>query len=68
MKQRKIRKKIRKVVNENLQWCDPKSKICLQQELLHPDKFLKGCTFQSAEEVLDDIINDLTTLREYLST
>jgi hypothetical protein len=68
MKQRKIRKKIKDIVDGNFQWCDPKSKICLKQVEAHPDKWTEGCTFQSAEEVLDDIINDLTTLREYLAS
>jgi hypothetical protein len=45
-------------------WADPMSKVCLDQHELHPKKFPIGSTFQSAEEVLDDIICDLTSLRD----
>lgn len=66
MKQEKIRETIEHLVHGNLAWCNPKSKICLDQNELHPKKFPIGSTFQSAEEVLGDIIWDLTSLQNEL--
>lgn len=66
MKQEKIRETIEQLVHGNLVWADPKSKVCLEQNELHPKKFPIGSTFQSSEEVLDDIIWDLTSLRNEL--
>lgn len=64
MTQSKIREEILQLVKGNLAWADPMSKVCLDQHQLHPKKFPIGSTFQSAEEVLDDIISDLTSLRD----
>jgi hypothetical protein len=66
MKQEKIRETIEQLMRGNLAWADPKSRVCLDQNELHPKKFPIGSTFQSAEEVLDDIICDLTSLRNEL--
>ena len=62
MTQAKIREDILSIVRGNLAWADPMSKVCLDQHIASK-KFPIGSTFQSAEEVLDDIICDLTSLR-----
>ena len=54
---------VMQIVKGNLAWQDPMSKVCLDQHKLHPDKFPLGSTFQSFDEVLDDIISDLTSLQ-----
>lgn len=64
MTQSKIREEILQLVKGNLAWADPMSKVCLDQSQLHPKKFPIGSTFQSAEEVLEDIICDLTSLQD----
>jgi hypothetical protein len=64
MTQSKIREEILQLVKGNLAWADPMSKVCLDQNQLHPKKFPIGSTFQSAEEVLQDIICDLTSLQD----
>tara|TARA_Y100000361_G_scaffold6803_1_gene5764 strand:- start:76 stop:309 length:234 start_codon:yes stop_codon:yes gene_type:complete len=66
MTQSKIREEILQLVKGNLAWADPMSKVCLDQNQLHPKKFPIGSTFQSAEEVLEDIICDLTSLQDEL--
>jgi hypothetical protein len=66
MTQSKIREEILQLVRGNLAWADPMSKVCLDQNQLHPKKFPIGSTFQSAEEVLEDIICDLTSLQNEL--
>jgi hypothetical protein len=66
MTQSKIREEILQLVRGNLAWADPMSKVCLDQNKLHPKKFPIGSTFQSAEEVLEDIICDLTSLQNEL--
>jgi len=66
MTQSKIREEILRLVKGNLAWADPMSKVCLDQHQLHPKKFPIGSTFQSAEEVLEDIICDLTSLQDEL--
>jgi len=66
MTQSKIREEILQLVKGNLAWADPISKVCLDQNQLHPKKFPIGSTFQSAEEVLEDIICDLTSLQDEL--
>lgn len=66
MTQSKIREEILQLVRGNLAWADPMSKVCLDQHQLHPKKFPIGSTFQSAEEVLEDIICDLTSLQDEL--
>jgi len=64
MTQRKIRELILGITRGNLAWADPMSKVCLEQHDRHPEKFPIGSTFQSAEEVLEDIIGGLTSLQE----
>ena len=64
MTQSKIREDILNIVQGNLAWADPMSTVCLDQHERNPEKFPIGSTFQSAEEVLDDIISDLTSLRD----
>ena len=66
MTQSQIREMIMQLTKGNLAWADPMSKVCLDQHELHPKKFPLGSTFQSAEEVLDDIICDLTALQDEL--
>jgi hypothetical protein len=66
MTQPKIREMISHLVRGNLAWADPMSKVCLDQHDLHPEKFPIGSTFQSSEEVLDDIICDLKALQDEL--
>lgn len=67
MKQSKIREDILSIVRGNLALADPMSKVCLDQHELDPEKFPIGSTFQSAEEVLDDIIYDLNSLQNELN-
>lgn len=66
MTQAKIREQILEIVRGELAWADPMSKVCLDQHDRHPKKFPLGSTFQSAEEVLDDIIFSLTSLQTEL--
>lgn len=66
MTQSQIREMIMQLTKGNLAWADPMSKVCLDQHELHPKKFPLGSTFQSAEEVLDDIISGLTFFRDEL--
>jgi len=51
------------IVRGEMAYADPVSKVCLDQHDLHPEKFPLGSTFQSAEEVLEDIILSLTSLQ-----
>ena len=61
MTQSEIRAMISNLVEGNLRWCDPNDPINLKKaEDLGIDYF----TTQSAEEVLEDIILDLTTLQD----
>jgi hypothetical protein len=63
MTQNEIRAEILNLVQGNLRWCDPTDPINLKKaEDLGIDYF----TSQSAEEVLKDIIRDLTTLQNEL--
>ena len=66
MTQEKIRENILNIVQGELAWADPTSKVCLAQHERHPEKFPIGSTFESAEEVLDDIIFSLTSLQTEL--
>jgi hypothetical protein len=52
------------IVRGNLAWSDPMSTVCLDQHERHPEKFPLGSAFQSEDETLDDIIRDLTLLRD----
>ena len=67
MKESKIREDILSIVRGNLAWADPMSKVCLDQHKLHPEKFPIGSTFQSAEEVLEDILFDLKSLQNEIN-
>ena len=61
MTQSEIRAMILNLVKGNLRWCDPSDPINLKKaEDLGIDYF----TTQSAEEVLEDIIKDLTSLQD----
>ena len=61
MTQSEIRAMILNLVKGNLRWCDPSDPINLKKaEDLGIDYF----TTQSAEEVLEDIIKDSTSLQD----
>jgi hypothetical protein len=63
MTQSEIRAMISNIVQGNLRWCDPTDPINLKKaESLGVDYI----TTESAEEVLDDIITDLTSLQNEL--
>ena len=63
MTQSEIRAMILNLVKGNLRWCDPGDPMNVKKaEDLGIDYF----TTQSAEEVLDDIITDLTSLQDEL--
>ena len=66
MTQAKIRENILNIVRGEMAYADPMSKVCLEQNERHPEKFPLGSTFQSAEEVLEDIIFGLTSLQDEL--
>jgi hypothetical protein len=66
MTQAKIRENILNIVQGEMAYADPMSKVCLEQNKRHPEKFPLGSTFQSAEEVLEDIILSLTSLQDEL--
>jgi hypothetical protein len=54
------------IVRGEMAYADPMSKVCLEQNERHPEKFPLGSTFQSAEEVLEDIVLSLTSLQNEL--
>jgi len=63
MTQGEIRQTIMQVVNGNIRYADPFDRMNLEKG----EKVgVKGFTTQSAEEVLDDIISDLTALQDEL--
>jgi len=66
MTQAKIRENILSIVRGELAYADPMSKVCLEQHERHPERFPLGSSFQSAEEVLEDIILSLTSLQNEL--
>ena len=66
MTQAKIRENILSIVRGEMAYADPMSKVCLEQNERHPEKFPLGSTFQSAEEVLEDIVLSLTSLQNEL--
>jgi hypothetical protein len=66
MTQAKIRENILSIVRGELAYADPMSKVCLDQHERHPKKFPLGSSFQSAEEVSEDIILSLTSLQNEL--
>ena len=66
MTQEKIRQTNMDIVRGEIAYADPMSKVCLEQNERHPEKFPLGSTFQSAEEVLEDIVLSLTSLQNEL--
>lgn len=66
MTQAKIRQTIMDIVRGEMAYADPMSKVCLEQHERHPEKFPLGSAFQSAEEILEDIILSLTSLQNEL--
>jgi len=61
MTQAKIRGDILNIVHGNIRYADPFDRINLEKG---KKLGVKGFTTQSAEEVLDDIICDLTALQD----
>ena len=61
MNQAQIRQEIAGIVAGNLRYADPFDRMNLEKG---EQVGVKGFTVQSAEEVLDDIICDLTSLRD----
>ena len=61
--QEKIRKDILDIVSGNLRWADPNDELNLRRA---KEYNIKHFTLQSSEEVLRDIICDLTLLQDEL--
>ncbi len=66
MKQGEIRQTIMQLVHGNLRYCTPNDPICMDRVKEPENKGKEGYTIQSAEEVLNDIISDLTALEDEL--
>ena len=66
MTQSEIRIMILNIVNGNIRYCTPNDPICMDRVAEEENKGKEGFTIQSAEEVLDDIIKDLTALQDEL--
>jgi len=66
MKQSEIRQTIVQVVHGNLRYCTPNDPVCMDRVKNPFNKGKEGFTIQSAEEVLEDIIVDLTLLQKKL--
>ena len=66
MKQSEIRQTISQIVHGNLRYCTPNDSICMERVKEPENKGKEGYTIQSAEEVLEDIIVDLTLLKKEL--
>ena len=66
MTQGQIRQMIMQITNGNLRYCTPNDPICMDRVTEEENKGKEGFTIQSAEEVLDDIITDLTLLQDEL--
>ncbi len=64
MKQSEIRQTIVQLVHGNLRYCTPNDPVCMDRVKNAFHKGKEGYTIQSAEEVLGDIITDLTLLRD----
>jgi hypothetical protein len=66
MTQGEIRQTIMQITHDNLRYCNPNDPICKERvaERIHESE--EGYTIQSAEEVLEDIIVELTALRSEL--
>ena len=66
MTQGQIRQTIMQLVHGNLRYCTPNDPICMDRVKEPENKGKEGYTIQSAEEVLNDIISDLTALEDEL--
>ena len=66
MTQGEIRQTIMQLVHGNLRYCTPNDPICMERVKEPENKGKEGYTIQSAEEVLNDIISDLTSLEDEL--
>ena len=66
MKQSEIRQTIVQLVHGNLRYGTPNDPICMDRVKEPENKGKEGYTIQSAEEVLNDIISDLTALEDEL--
>ena len=66
MTQGQIRQTIMQLVHGNLRYCTPNDPICMERVKEPENKGKEGYTIQSAEEVLNDIISDLTALEDEL--
>ncbi len=66
MTQGEIRQMIMQITKGNLRYCTPNDPICMDRVAEEENKGKEGFTIQSAEEVLDDIISDLTALQDEL--
>tara|TARA_A100001011_G_C14265191_1_gene824326 strand:- start:1441 stop:1674 length:234 start_codon:yes stop_codon:yes gene_type:complete len=63
MTQGEIRQTIMQITHGNLRYCNPNDPICKERVAERRHQGEEGYTIQSAEEVLDDIISDLTSLQ-----
>ena len=63
MTQGEIRQTIMQITHGNLRYCTPNDPICKERVAERRHQGEEGYTIQSAEEVLDDIISDLTSLQ-----
>ena len=66
MTQGQIRQMIMQITHGNLRYCTPTDPICKERVAERRHQGEEGYTIQSAEEVLDDIISDLTALQNEL--
>ena len=68
MTQAKIRQDILNIVHGNIRYADPQDELCKEATARYNKEKVgqEGYTIQSAEEVLDDIICDLTALQDEL--
>ena len=66
MTQGYIRQTIMQIVHGNLRYCTPNDPVCMDRVAEEENKGKEGYTIQSAEEVLNDIISDLTALEDEL--
>lgn len=68
MTQAKIREDILNIVHGNIRYADPQDELCKEATARYNKEKVgqEGYTIQSAEEVLDDIICDLTALQDEL--
>jgi hypothetical protein len=66
MTQGQIRQTIMQIVHGNIRYANPADPICREKVAERRHKGEEGYSIQSAEEVLDDIIIDLTSLQDEL--